>query len=112
MAAIVATVMTAIATIPVVAVTILAVVLLDVDALAQAVEAQVQVTAFLHRQAAATATVLDFQPTQAAELGAQTLSFRTGDLAAADALVDATVQIGLTLIDGLPGGGLGGEGSS
>ncbi len=112
MAAIVATVMTAIATIPVVAVTILAVVLLDVDALAQAVEAQVQVTAFLHRQAAATATVLDFKAPQAAELVAQAAGFRAGDLAAADALIDTAIQIGLTLIDGLPGGGLGGEGSS
>ncbi len=89
----------AIVTITAVMVTILVVMLLHIDALTQTVEADVQVAAFLHRQAAAASTVPDLQATQASKLPAQALGFRAGDLAAKDALVYAAVQIGLALVD-------------
>ena len=80
--------------------TVVAVVALIADLGREAVEAAVQVSALPGRQAAS--AVLALQTDQAVELAAQAGGFAAAQLAAADALVDAAVQLGLALVDRLP----------
>ena len=94
-----------------VAVSVLTIMLLDIDTLAEPIKAQVQIAALLHRQTTAAATVLDLKAAQAAELNAQALGFGAGQFAASDTLVNASVETDLTLVDRLPRGGLSGQGS-
>jgi epoxyqueuosine reductase len=88
---------------------VLAVMPLGEHLLRQPVEAAVEVLALVHGQPAAGAAILPLEALDLAELHAQTPGFRTRQVAPADAGVDPLFEVGLTLVDRLPGRGLGRE---
>src|SRR5205085_9767331 len=82
------------------------------DTLAQGVEPAVEVAALGGGEARPRTTILRFKPAELPEFGAQFGRLRPGQGAVADALIDPPVEVGLALVDRLPGRGVGDGGNS